>query len=72
MSGTLPFLIWCRNEAGASTSGATASFRAAEAPGMPKPSGSDSVEEERQVEEEASPSARLSGCRHTTAGQKPF
>ncbi|XP_034280939.1 sodium channel modifier 1 [Pantherophis guttatus] len=67
---TVPYSSCCRpkrNEAGASTSGATARFRAAEAPGMPKPSGSDSVEEERQVEEEASPSALLSGCRHTTA-----
>ncbi|XP_070807474.1 sodium channel modifier 1 [Pituophis catenifer annectens] len=67
---TVPYSSCCRpkrNEAGASTSGATASFRAVESPWMPKPSGSDSVEEERQVEEEASPSARLSGCRHATA-----
>ncbi|XP_058015966.1 sodium channel modifier 1 [Ahaetulla prasina] len=67
---TVPYNSCCRpkrNEAAAGSSGASAGFRAAEMPVMPKPSGSDSVDEERQVEEEASPSARLSGCGHATA-----
>ncbi|XP_013929655.1 PREDICTED: sodium channel modifier 1 [Thamnophis sirtalis] len=34
---------------------------------MPKPSGSDSMDGGQQVEEDASPSPRLSGCRPPTA-----
>ncbi|XP_029141709.1 sodium channel modifier 1 [Protobothrops mucrosquamatus] len=67
---TVPYSSCCRpkrNQAGASTSGANA-----ETTGMPKPSSSDSVDEERQVEEEASPAVHSSGCRLATAGQKPF
>uniref|UniRef100_A0A8C5RCU0 Sodium channel modifier 1 n=1 Tax=Laticauda laticaudata TaxID=8630 RepID=A0A8C5RCU0_LATLA len=67
---TVPYNSCCRpkrNEASASTSRPSASFRAAETPGMPKPSGSDSVDKERQVEEEGSPSACLSSCEHAAA-----
>ncbi|XP_026579995.1 sodium channel modifier 1-like isoform X1 [Pseudonaja textilis] len=71
---TVPYNSCCRskrNEASASTSGPSASFRAAETPGMPKPPGSDSVDKERQVEEEGSPSACLSSCRRGAAGMSP-
>lgn len=71
-AGSLPFLTWCRNQAGASTSGASAGFRAAETTRMPKPPSSDSVDEERQVEEEAGPTLHSSACRLSTTGQKPF
>ncbi|KAL7977982.1 hypothetical protein Chor_004969 [Crotalus horridus] len=67
---TVPYSSCCRpkrNQAGASTSGVNAGSGAAETTGMPKPSSSDSVDEERQFEKEASPAVHSSGCRLSTA-----
>ncbi|KAM3825248.1 sodium channel modifier 1 [Vipera latastei] len=66
---TVPYSSCCRpkrNQAGASTSGASAGFRAAETTRMPKSPSSDSVDEERQVEEEAGPTLHSSACRLST------
>lgn len=67
-SSSLRFLIWRREaggEASASTSGASACFRAAGGVGLPRPSDSALAGEEWQVGEEAS-----SVC--PKAGQKLF
>ncbi|KAM6434480.1 sodium channel modifier 1-like [Liasis olivaceus] len=72
---TVPYSSCCRRKreaggeagAGASTSGARASFTAADHTGLPQPSSSALADGERPVGEEASPAVRLPGCRLAVA-----